>query len=423
LTDQGTRPQEVLTMRAAASISLTFGLLMLSLTLVACSSSSDPDDDDSRAPAPISDLAVADFAATSVTLTWTAPGDDGNQGTAARYEVRRSFVFIHPGTWGDAVVIPSPPVPGPAGTVETMTIAGLEQGERYFFAVTAFDEVGNSPGCSNCVEATCYDNTEVAFADPALEAAVRAVLGLPTEPLLRSLVRQIHELQVEGQGVADLGGLEECLGLGFLKLRSNAIVDLSPLAGLAALFDVDLRENEITDVVALAGLTNLRHLHLDDNAIADLTPLAGLANLEILNLARNQIANIAPLAGLVALVSLRLDGNAVADLDPLAAMALLESLSLQQNAVTSLLPLADLAALQVLLVNGNHLTGLDGLTNLGALTLLVATGNLITDLHPLVDNAEFAAGDILYVQNNPLSEQALTVQIPALEARGVAVYY
>lgn len=405
-------------MRAAA-----FFLLSGCLVIASCSSSSGPDgDDDGQAPSPITDLAVNDFTVDSVTLIWTAPGDDGDIGTAARYEVRGSLEFIHPGNWASAIVAPDPPAPGPAGTVETMTIVGLEEDERYFFAVTAFDKAGNSSGCSNCVDVTCFDNTAVAFADPAIEAAVRAVLGLPSEPLLRSLVRQIVELQVESQVVASLDGLEHCVGLGFLKLRDNVIADLAPLTDLTGLFDLDLRENAIADITPLAGLTNLHHLHLDDNQIADVAALAGLVNLEILNLARNQIVDLDPLAGLTAMLSLRLDGNLVNDLGPIASMTLLESLAVQQNAVASLAPLAGLPALQVLLAGNNALTSLEGLSGVAPLMLVAVNINQINDLQPLVDNADFAAGDFLYVMDNPLSDNARLVQIPALQVRGVTVY-
>ncbi len=399
-------------------------LLAGCLALNACSSSSGPDgDDDGQAPSPITDLAVLDFTVNSVTLTWTAPGDDGDVGTATRYEVRGSLDFIHPGNWADAIVAPDAPTPGPAGTVETMTIVGLEEDEHYFFAVRAFDEAGNSPGCSNCVDVTCFDNTAVVFADPAIEAAVRAVLSLPDGPLLRSRVREVVELQVESEGVADLGGLEFCAALAFVKMRGNAIVDLGPLANLTALFDVDLRENAIVDLTPLAALPNLRHLQLDDNQIADVSPLAGLVGLEILYLARNQFVDIGPLASLTSLLSLRLDGNGVADLGPLVAMTALESLAVQQAAVSSLVPLAGMMSLGVLLAGNNSLGSLEGLAGLSALTLVVVNQNQVTDLQPLVDNAGFGEGDVLYVMGNPLSGEAVSVQVPVLVGRGVGVYY
>ena len=45
---------------------------------------------DNVAPAAITDLSVVGQSPTAVTLSWTAPGDDGNWGTATEYDIRYS---------------------------------------------------------------------------------------------------------------------------------------------------------------------------------------------------------------------------------------------------------------------------------------------------------------------------------------------
>jgi len=49
--------------------------------------------------------------------------------------------------------------------------------------------------------------------------------------------------------------------------------------------------------------------------------------------------------------------------------------------------------------------------------------NQIGDVKPLVDNTGLGDGDEVWLSENPLSEQSINEYIPALEARGVTVYY
>ncbi len=90
----------------------------------------------------------------SVTLLWTAPGDDGQIGRASRYDVRYSSNSIS-GTdtlswWNAATILNlSGKVPSTAGATDSTTISGLLTGRRYYAIVRAADEVPNWSGFSN----------------------------------------------------------------------------------------------------------------------------------------------------------------------------------------------------------------------------------------------------------------------------------
>ena len=86
-----------------------------------------------------------------VTLRWTAPGDDGNIGTANHYIVRYSSNPITESNWGSAITIPNPPAPLPAGSAQSFTFSGLPMGTAYYFAIKTFDEAGNSSALSNVI--------------------------------------------------------------------------------------------------------------------------------------------------------------------------------------------------------------------------------------------------------------------------------
>lgn len=85
----------------------------------------------------------------SLTLAWTAPGDDGALGIATSYEVRRSSSPLTNANFGTGTLIANPPLPLPAGTRQTMVVRGLTRGTPYYFAVRAQDEAGNVSNVSN----------------------------------------------------------------------------------------------------------------------------------------------------------------------------------------------------------------------------------------------------------------------------------
>jgi len=105
-------------------------------------------------PAVITDLRVAAVGQTSVTLGWTAPGDDGTTGTAASYTVKFSTSPITNANWAAATTVPGVPAPHAAGTAESLTVTGLTPGVTYYFAIKTSDEVPNTSGLSNVVSGT-----------------------------------------------------------------------------------------------------------------------------------------------------------------------------------------------------------------------------------------------------------------------------
>jgi len=139
----------------------------------------------------------------------------------------------------------------------------------------------------------------------------------------------------------------------------------------------------IKDLRGLEYCLNLRVLDLSNNSISDLSPLKGvenklLENLVWLDLDTNNILNIEPLASLKNLSFLNIDSNQLTDISPLSGLLNLKGLSLFDNQV------GDISAL---------------VTN-------VEVGGLL---------------DYVILDEKTMSEQALTVDIPRLQALGVNV--
>jgi len=110
---------------------------------------------DEVAPAAVTDLRSPSNDETSVTLEWTAPGDDDTTGTADHYDIRYlQGTYDATGfdtDWATATIDTNPPTPQAAGGTDTTTIGGLATGATYTFALKSYDEVPNESDISNVV--------------------------------------------------------------------------------------------------------------------------------------------------------------------------------------------------------------------------------------------------------------------------------
>lgn len=85
----------------------------------------------------------------SVTIAWTAPGDDNAIGRATTYDVRVSTSQITAANFDAATPVTGEPAPANAGTRQSMVIRGLTRGTTYWFAIKTVDDAGNWSGISN----------------------------------------------------------------------------------------------------------------------------------------------------------------------------------------------------------------------------------------------------------------------------------
>jgi hypothetical protein len=103
---------------------------------------------------------VKSVTATSVTLTWTAPGDDGNVGRASQYDLRFSRNQIQGvdtlGWWLSlsTTVCAGLPRPSEAGSIDSFVVAGLAPSNTYRFVIRTADEVPNWSFFSNVAVVT-----------------------------------------------------------------------------------------------------------------------------------------------------------------------------------------------------------------------------------------------------------------------------
>jgi hypothetical protein len=94
-------------------------------------------------------VSTTPLLADSVTVSWTAPGDDSLSGRATRYDLRYSTQPITAANFGLASAAVNPPLPADAGSSQSATINGLQSGLTYYFAIKSVDETGNWSALSN----------------------------------------------------------------------------------------------------------------------------------------------------------------------------------------------------------------------------------------------------------------------------------
>lgn len=101
--------------------------------------------------ASLSVIGVTTCLAGSVTLLWSAPGDDSLTGRAARFDLRYSTQMITPANFSQATAAVNLPLPGARGTIQYTIIDGLQGGRTYYFAIKSADDAGNWSVMSNVI--------------------------------------------------------------------------------------------------------------------------------------------------------------------------------------------------------------------------------------------------------------------------------
>ena len=196
---------------------------------------------------------------------------------------------------------------------------------------TADDEADTTPSSDD--ETDPMEPEIVSFADANLERAVRWALRKPEGPLTADGLASLTRLDVEGQNIKSLDGLEYATALDTLNLLGNEIEDISPLSDLTNLTFLRLGDNQVVDVSPLSSLTNLKWLSLSGNQVEDVSPLSSLTKLQKLNLLGNEIEDVSPLSDLTNLRWLNLGNNKVEDVSALDGLTNLDWLGLLDNPI------------------------------------------------------------------------------------------
>ncbi len=160
---------------------------------------------DTVPPDAITDLAVTGAFANNVILTWTATGDDGTDGTASSYDIRYSTSPITDANWDDATVYPNNIHPQPYGSTEVDTLTGLGFATTYYFAIKAYDNLGNPSPISNSPSGTTDGPPEITVTPTNLSASLftggadTTSFSIANAATAESALNYVVEIQYPGQ--------------------------------------------------------------------------------------------------------------------------------------------------------------------------------------------------------------------------------
>ncbi len=138
----------------------------------------DMSQEDTVPPAAVTDLLASDGGDGSIVLSWTASGDDGQEGTAWQYDLRYTTESEGPITtdnWDAAHVISGVSTPSPAGTAETYAVTSLSGNQGYYFALKVADETPNTSGLSNVVYVYLKPGPRTVALEPAKDGPMYGI--------------------------------------------------------------------------------------------------------------------------------------------------------------------------------------------------------------------------------------------------------
>jgi internalin A len=261
----------------------------------------------------------------------------------------------------------------------------------------------------------------VRFPDPAFKEMIATNIYIkhePTNEIYDIDITDITTLNGSFNGITDMEGLQYCTGMQEITFYENHITNIPPLIHLTNLTHVAMNRANLIDLSAFGHLSSLTHLELSENyQLSDISSLDTATNLQHLILGSGSVSNIDSLSYLSSLDLLWLADNQITNLSPLSNLTNLTILSIDRNPIWNLTPLTNLSRLTSLNAGATQITNIDDLATLTNLHMLELWNNAITNLAPLVNNASnggLGSGDTVWLQNCPLSDFALTNQIPTL---------
>ena len=116
---------------------------------------------DNTPPSPIADLTASNPTQNSITLTWTAPGDDAATGVASGYDIRYSTASVTDANWASATRADNEPAPLVSGTSQSHIVSGLTADTTYYLAIRATDDAGHVSDLSNIAAGKTLADTGV----------------------------------------------------------------------------------------------------------------------------------------------------------------------------------------------------------------------------------------------------------------------
>ena len=245
-------------------------------------------------------------------------------------------------------------------------------------------------------------------------------LGLVDNALSEVSLPDIPNLEHLGLGnnVLSEVSLPDMPNLEYLSLFNNTLSEVS-LPDMPNLESLSLSGNNLSKV-SLSDMPNLTRLYLEDNPTSKLS-LSELPSLTELYLPIRSPGRLEKVS-LSGLPNLKVDslflGITLSKLS-MSGFANMMALYLRGCSISEI-SLSDMPNLTQLYLSDNAISDVSGLSDLKNLESLDLSNNAVSDVSPLT---EFPNLTELYLPNNPVNFASRRTYIPAMQARGVFVWF
>ena len=292
-----------------------------------------------------------------------------------------------------------------------------------------------------------FKDTVVTFEDPAVTKAVRKAVDRPKGDIMLSDVINLKNLEIIGQGVKSLKGVEQLKNLEKLGLYANNIkggqlmyvkdltqlksldlaenklleipngafdnlvnleelvldhtgintLDKNMMSKLVSLRDLLIEENGFTNLDFLEDNTSIKNILFRENKIKDISGVRNNKNLEMFWGGDNEVSDISVLKGQKELNYFSMKNNRISDISALKDSTKLTNVYLSKNQITDISALEGKSFIKSLELDHNKISNIEPLKGLTNLERLYINDNQIRSFEPLKGLVNLR---VLYLKNN-----------------------
>lgn len=292
-----------------------------------------------------------------------------------------------------------------------------------------------------------FKDTVVTFEDPAVTKAVRKAVDRPKGDIMLSDVINLKNLEIIGQGVKSLKGVEQLKNLEKLGLYANNIkggqlmyvkdltqlksldlaenklleipngafdnlvnleelvldhtgintLDKNMMSKLVSLRDLLIEENGFTNLDFLEDNTSIKNILFRENKIKDISGVRNNKNLEMFWGGDNEVSDISVLKGQKELNYFSMKNNKISDISALKDSTKLTNVYLSKNQITDISALEGKSFINNLELDHNKISNIEPLKGLTNLERLYINDNQIRSFEPLKGLVNLR---VLYLKNN-----------------------
>lgn len=292
-----------------------------------------------------------------------------------------------------------------------------------------------------------FKDTVVIFEDPAVTKAVRKAVDRPKGDIMLSDVINLKNLEIIGQGVKSLKGVEQLKNLEKLGLYANNIkggqlmyvkdltqlksldlaenklleipngafdnlvnleelvldhtgintLDKNMMSKLVSLRDLLIEENGFTNLDFLEDNTSIKNILFRENKIKDISGVRNNKNLEMFWGGDNEVSDISVLKGQKELNYFSMKNNKISDISALKDSTKLTNVYLSKNQITDISALEGKSFIKSMELDHNKISNIEPLKGLTNLERLYINDNQIRSFEPLKGLVNLR---VLYLKNN-----------------------